>query len=64
VFFLPGDLFNSVAALARGFIGLDAGAMWGVIGDIHRSATAGLGASKMFMLKGLDKAALILSFLF
>jgi hypothetical protein len=40
---------------AFGFVRLDAGIVWGVIGDIHRSAASGLGTGQVFMLEGLDK---------
>jgi hypothetical protein len=64
VFLLAGDCFDSVAPFAGGLIGFDAGVMRRVIGDVHGSAAAWLWARQMFMLKGLDKAAMRLTFLF
>ncbi|MBH0190868.1 MAG: radical SAM protein [Nitrospira sp.] len=63
VFLLAGDRLDSVTPFAFGFIGFDAGAVRGVIGDVHRSTTASFGARQMFMLKGLDKSAMALPFL-
>jgi hypothetical protein len=53
-----------VAPFADGFVGFDTGVMRRVIGDIHRAAAAWMWARQMLMLKGLDKAAMRLTFLF
>jgi hypothetical protein len=52
-----------VTAFAFGFIGLDTGEMRSEIGDVHRSAAAGLGTGQRFVLEGLDKSTMSLAFL-
>ena len=52
-----------MAALTLRFVGLDAGIVRGVIGDIHRPAAPRLGTGEMFVLEGLDKPTTGFSFL-
>ena len=63
VFFLARNLFDQMTALARGFIGLDAGIVRSKIDDIHCSPATGLGASQMLMLQGLDETTMLFTFL-
>ncbi len=64
MFLLAGDRLDGVTPFAFGFIGFDAGAVRGVIGDVHRSTTASFGARQMFMLKGLNESMMGYTFLF
>jgi len=62
--FFAGNLLLRMTLFAFSFVGLDTGEMGGVVGDVHRSAAAGLGTGEMFVLEGLDKPTLCCPFLF
>ena len=62
--FFAGNLLLRLTPFACGLVCLDAGIVWGVIGDIHGSAAPRLEASEMFVLKGLYKPTVRYPFLF
>lgn len=64
MFFLAGDPLDRVTTFARRFVGFDAGTVRRVVGNGHRSAAARLCTGQMLMLKGLNKPAMSLPFLF
>jgi hypothetical protein len=64
MFFLARDVFHRMASFTLGLILLNLSVVRGVIGHLHRPAATGLGACQVFMLKGLDKTAMRLTFLF
>jgi hypothetical protein len=56
--FLAGNQFFRMAVVTLGFVSLDAAEMGGVVCDFHRSTTARLGTSQMFMLQGLNEPSM------